>query len=394
MKQKVVVFNIVFLLFVIQNKSSAQKANLVVPLTADSLASGNYKDIFKSFFQIAFNRITGTTKEIQFTSNPFAVMAKRNPDLLVDTNYYKYRPLRNLNFSFAGKLDSAYRFNGFSSGVKYAIINKRDETVSRAFITSAAHSDDEFNKLTDSLAAFESTLPVSEQTSFTNQIDSLFRGTLTYDKLNKNNQEVVLNYAKSIRAVYILKLLEVDPKLNFHKASKQTYDSLRTLFHNKLLWTAEISDTTYKDQFLFSNIVIGTQVLKGILNPKGAINLQLDIKCYANLLDDSVSSGRDLKRALLYFEPGINLVFKSRNTQQSWAELKVSGIYNHNLAYLYKNEKRDNLIFSGTLRIRIMNDIWIPLEIKYDPKSGNVFGFLNVRANFTGLGTLLKGSGT
>src|SRR5687768_525040 len=74
-------------------------------LTADSLASGNYKDIFKSFFQLAFNRFTSDNKELEFSSNPFAIMARANPKLLIDTSYVRYKNLRNLNFSFAAKLD-------------------------------------------------------------------------------------------------------------------------------------------------------------------------------------------------------------------------------------------------------------------------------------------------
>ena len=75
-----------------------------------------------------------------------------------------------------------------------------------------------------------------------------------------------------------------------------------------------------------------------------------------------------------------------------YCEIKFSGSYYHNFATLYANERRDSLTINGTLRVRILEDIWIPLEIKYDPKSGNVFGFLNIKANFTGLGKLLKGS--
>ncbi len=65
-------------------------------------------------------------------------MAKMDTSLLVDTKYYNYRHLRDLNFSFAARLDSSYKFNGLSSGLKYALINRRDETVSRAFLISVA----------------------------------------------------------------------------------------------------------------------------------------------------------------------------------------------------------------------------------------------------------------
>src|SRR5688572_26188100 len=109
-------------------------------LTADSLATGNYKDVLNSFFQLAFERMTSPTKELKFTGTPFAVMAKLDTTLLVDTLYTKYRTLRNINYTFSLRLDTSFRFDGFASGIKYAIINKRDETVSRAFLNTVRNN--------------------------------------------------------------------------------------------------------------------------------------------------------------------------------------------------------------------------------------------------------------
>ena len=71
--------------------------------------------------------------------------------------------------------------------------------------------------------------------------------------------------------------------------------------------------------------------------------------------------------------------------------MKFGGSYQHNFGSLYPLEERDQLTFNGTLRLRLIADIWVPLEFKYDPKSGNVFGFLNVKANFSTLGNIAKG---
>jgi hypothetical protein len=71
-------------------------------------------------------------------------------------------------------------------------------------------------------------------------------------------------------------------------------------------------------------------------------------------------------------------------------ECKLSGRYSHTFTTLYNREKKDSVTVNAMLRIRIYNEIWVPLEIKYDPYSGNVFGFLNVRLNFTALGKMAK----
>ncbi len=184
---------------------------------------------------------------------------------------------------------------------------------------------------------------------------------------------------------HISNLIKADPKANFHKYSQKNYDSIYNSFQNKHLLTVGVTDTTYSDKFFFKNLVFNAESVRGILNPNKTANLQWDFKASGMLYTDSARSDRNLKKQLFSFEPGFNLVIKNKATQHSLFEFKLSGEYNHIFNGAYTNEKRDSSTINGTLRIRILNDLWIPLEIKYDPKSGNVFGFLNVRLNFMGL---------
>jgi hypothetical protein len=70
----------------------------------------------------------------------------------------------------------------------------------------------------------------------------------------------------------------------------------------------------------------------------------------------------------------------------------LSATYYRNLSNLYQNEERSRLTVNGTARVRLFDDIWVPLEIKYDPVNGNVFGLINVKFNFTALSSLVKGA--
>ncbi len=392
MNQKLKQGSVALILLIISTASLAQKKSALLPLTADSLATGNYKDVFKSFFQLALNRFTSDKKEIEFTSNPFALMAKINPDLLIDTNYVKYNHLRDFNFSFTGKLDSAYRFNGFSSGIKYALVNKRDETISDAFIKSAREANREIEILNDELNLFIGTINIDspKRKLYTAQARKMFRGKANFSELDTSFQRVVKELATKLNTTNLLRNIDEDSKLNIHTFSQKTYDSLKTLFHKKPLLTIGLTDTTYKNQFFFSNIVFSTQFLQGIFDPNRPLVAEIDVRGELHFLDDTLKSGRDLQRSVFHFEPGLNLVFTAKDTKYSWAEFKLTGSYSHVFNGLYPGEKKNNLTLNGTFRIRIINDVWIPLEIKYDPKSGNVFGFLNVRANFTGLSTFVK----
>ena len=359
-----------------------------IALTADSLVSGSYKDVFKSFFQLAFSKFTSDNKELEFSSNPFAVMTRTNPRLLIDTSYVRYKHLRNLNFTFSVKLDSVYKFNGFSSGVKYAIINNRDETVSLEFVKQVYTANKEwislFNEAVKHISEWSSN-DVEKAGRFATQLSEVFVRDAKFSSMDEELRNKVIELAREINADNFLAIVKADPDVNVRGVTMKTYMELRDQFQQGWLWTVGISDTTYRDQFFFSNIVLTSDVIKGITQPNKPHAFELNLKSALQFNDDSLHTGRDLKRLFFNIEPGINLVLKTAQTQYPWLEFKLSGSYIHGFNSLYENERRDSLTLNGTLRFKIFGDVWIPLAIKYDPKSGNVFGFLDVRANFTAL---------
>ncbi|MRG45735.1 hypothetical protein GFS24_11450 [Chitinophaga sp. SYP-B3965] len=358
-------------------------------LTADSLSSGNYKDAFKSFFQLAFDRFTSDHKDIQFTSNPFAIMARSNPKLLIDSSYKRYKALRNLNFSFSARLDSNYKFNGFSSGITYAIVNRRDETVSDFFASDFRRINQNYEILQQQLVAFASASgDVELIIKYNQQISDFFKGKAGSNSLDAPLQARLRKMADSLSMAYLTKELNNGTDVNAGKLMQSIYDSVRSSFQNRLLITTGVMDTTYNNQFMFSNIVLFANLVKGVVKPNKVCGLELNVKASYQFVDDTLYAGRDLKRKAFHFEPGLNLVIKEKKSQYAWAEFKVSGEYTH-VSNPYVGEKKDQTTINSVLRIRIYQDIWVPLEIKYDPESGNFLGFLNVRANFKGLKGLM-----
>ena len=361
-------------------------------ITADSLASGNYKDILTSFYQLAVKDLTGPDKQLNFNSNPFAIMLKNNPKLSIDTSYYKYRHLRDLNFGVGVKLDSSYHFNGFSLAVKYALINKRDYTVSRAFIEDVCNSNNEYNLLNDAMdSSLARIADINLKSATTFKMDSLFEGTLTFDMLGDALRKAIVDTARARHLVHFLKLIDQDPKVNLQTDMQRSFDSVKNSFQNKHLLTISTGDTTYSDGFSFKNAEFTLESVRGFLDPNKAANLEWDARASYSFGNDTLQAKRNLRRQFIIIEPGLNLVIKNRESQKSFFEFKISGSYTHIYNGWYTGESKDQLLFSGTIRLRVFNEIWIPLQFKYDPKSGNVFGFLNVTTNFTGLGNLLGG---
>lgn len=384
---------VLVLLFCITTRLVAQTGTVPNPiLTADSLATGNYKDVLNSFFQLAFDRLASPEKTVKFTGTPFAVMAKLDTMLLVDTVYKKYRTLRNLNYTFGLQLDTSYRFNGFSAGLKYAIINKRDETVQNAFVKTVLSSAavKQLFALNNKMVATIPTMPnpgalMQEYAGFT-------QGQKNFRSLSKPLQDSMLSFAAgsdSTRALY--ETLMQNPDFNMKRTTDSLYQDMKMNFNKNALWTVGVTDTTLKNQFVFTNVVFQTEFLKSVNKySKTKNDLELNIRSQLQLVDDTVKAGRDLGRAVFNFEPGINWVLNTKSTRKSYLELKFSGGYYHIFNGVYANEDKNQLWLNGTVRIRVYNDIWVPFEVKYDPRTGNVFGFLNVRANFRALAGAAK----
>lgn len=376
------------------------KNSLKTVLTADSLSSGNLKDVLTSFFQLSYDKLTGSSHELNFSSNPYALLLKSNPQAAIDVNYPKYRYMRKLNFGFGLKLDTSYKFNGFSSTIKYAIIDQRDATTSKLLFRELGS-----DTLSRQITSLQGGLMAYINTNFPNTtenfeirkkyfglVNTLFTDTLTaFYQLDTAFQRIVKTVAVQDNLDKFSRLIQSNPKVNVRKESQLYFADLKQELKKKLLWTISLSDTTYKDEFAFSNIAIRTELLKGLAKKlKPGSNWEFNTQASLNFTDDTASKGRDLKRAIFRFEPGFNWVIRAKNTEMPFMELKFSGEYKHIFHRLYKNEVRDFFTFNGVIRLRIMNEIWIPVEFKYDPKDGNLFGFISAKFNFSLLNKATK----
>ena len=408
---KKILYTLLLLMYIntVAAQEEAPLENAAPIFTADSLVSGNTKDVLTKFFQLAFNNLTGNNKEFNFNSNPFAVMLKSNPRLNIDHYYSKYNSLRKLNFGFGIKLDTSYRFNGFFSGIKYAVIDERDYTTSRLFAVGLQVNGfaAERKRLNTALrdfaqARFQARFQASaktdadrkERNEFLAMVSEFFNKEKPFDSLDTSFKKIVMDIVQERNLQNINNLLSADPSSSLRTNDMKVFEALKDSIKNCALWTIGLSDTTYRDQFAFSNVVLNTEFSKGIFKPRpGTNNIELNIKAAANFLKDTMQTGNNLKRVVFDIEAGVNWVIRDKYNQRPMFEFKASSTFYHNFTSLYQDEKRDVFTLNGMARIRVYEDIWVPFEIRYDPSNGNVFGFLNVKANFTGMGKLIKDIG-
>ena len=385
--------------------NSATDSKQITVLTADSLASGGLKDVTTSFFQLAFNDLTGPQKAVSFSASPFAVMARANPKLLTDTSYYRYRHLSDLNINFSVQLDSANSPSNISLGLKYSIINKRNITVSKDFIVKSVNKNKDFDKLRDGITA---KLSIKKREFSERQLLSTLDlvnkwendSNMTYAKFDDTTKMIIQKVIQDSNLVSIGRMIKLNSKLSFRTEVSKNYNDLKNEFEQKPIWTIG-AGTSMKTNTAtplgqnnpnFQNLAITSEFLCGLNSTKNSVNLQLDIIAVDSITTDNTMAVPNLSRNVMSFEPGVNFVIRSaKKNGNSLFEFKVSGTYYHTASKPYPNQSADSSTINATMRLRLFNDFWLPVTFKMN-NAGKVYGSLGMKINFTSLAAILRKS--
>ena len=367
-----------------QKLAKADTAKQVIR-TAANLKSGTSQDVLASFFKLAYQNLNDG-HHFQFNSSLFAIKAKTDTSLWIDTNYKNYKFLRNMVIGTDIGLDTANKFKSASFSVKYAILNNRDKSIfafgsGGRVLDSYLHTANVLNAR--AITVYHNEHPAAKD--YDNAVNYLYpdihhprpkqtdvpkRFTAIVDSLKKDKQFEVLKNFKT---------------LNILDSLKDRYNVISGLMSQTSLWTIG-SQVTMNQQNIFSKVNFNSEYLKGITNNEGSSGLELDIKGNVDIYD-TTAVGKSYSRSVLSSSAGVNwIIYKDKTSQKSYVEFKPALAYNNILSGGLPGEEKSKFTADGVLRFRITDSLWIPFDIKYDPKVGKVFGFINITSNFDWLG--------
>lgn len=354
--------------------------------TANDLKSGNWQDVLTSFFQLAASDITGKDHSLNFKANLFAIKIKADPTLLIDTNYVRQKFARNFQFDFSVKLDSSFHLNGFKGGFTWAILNKRDSTVVQFINNTSLQFYRQLEKMLVSLRLSLLNQSGPHIGEFKSADDSL-RYQRVHDALADALANAVENstfVSSQVFASELKKNLQDTIRTNALKELDRLYheqDSVLKGFLKKVAMQPLLS--------LSGNADFGTQ--KGLPNGGGAslvylqglsytsgFRMESDARANVDIKDTMVNS-KSTTRSVLDVTGGFNISWVINN--KSIFEFKPFIEYRSILQGKTDNERKETFYASGELRVRITDELWIPLTVKYDVKKANFLGFLNVSIN-------------
>jgi len=333
--------------------------------------SGNYKDILSSIFQLGATNLTSDNKNIEFNATLFGIKSIFNSHILEDKYFKRERFSRNLQFNAKLNLDEQFKYNGVSGGITYALINKRDKDVAD-FANTALEFGWSF--LADEISAIQSKF-VEEITNsamdISVEIDSLDAATKIlvnkeFDKIDKSNiyfEKIITEFEKRNKSIKLKNYVE-----NLHLLKDNLYSEIE----KKPLWTVSLLGTT-NDKGDNKKVSFVSVFLKGFKH------FELDIQ--SKLIYSDTLINTSLKRIESKSSAGVNYKMFQRG-EESVFEVKLYMEYNAILKNVFEDEKKNAFLASSDLRLRVTDDLWIPLTIKYDIEKSNFLGFLNITYNF------------
>ncbi|MBB6005544.1 hypothetical protein [Arcicella rosea] len=376
---------LVVVLSTFTNKALAQYDSKETLYTLEKYAKNNkanksiLTEILSEKLQFAFDNklVNSTDNKLEFKGS-----LQGWKTLFSHTDKAKTAYLDNVfsrNFEMGGGIifdsQNQLKVKGLNLNLKYAIINNRDPKTFKYF-----EKTEKFNKSVQSLLPFltqirddyqnmdDKNLSIIDKErvknsldKFTKQQDISLLDPLLLEKINKSSLQAF--------------------EANFAAATK-SYDSTINKMNNASIWTIALN-SNYVDK-KWSEITLQTEFIKGL----GGIEREREDypwDLYGGVffknLQDTTNLEKSINRTVLTGKFGVNKVLALSKTdiKSSALEVLLNVEYNYIPRGRYSNEEEKTFMLASTISIRLAPNVYFPVEIKYDPKNGNFFGFLKVK---------------
>jgi hypothetical protein len=359
----------IFAVFYTINSSSQENASIKTAEILDRFTeskSANYKDILTNLFQLTTRNLNSDDKSIGLNTNLFALKSKANPNLFKDVNFEKERFSRNFELNIKVNLNDQFKYKGFTGGATFAIINGRDKQLalfSNNYIKP-------YNILIGIIAEIRDEITKDDNYD-ADKLETAINAIYSGKEISNNS------YFDIIKTQFVLKakpdILNSNP-IEYIKTLKELEANEFTRIDSKALWTISI-DGTAAEKGKFNKASVETIFLQGI-KEKSEIDIRTKLIYADTLTVDPVA------RIEFNSKAGMNFKIAKGANNASFFEIKGAFEYSSILKNVLPIEKKNVFLATAEIRIRLANDLWFPLIVKYDIEKANFLGFLNISYNF------------
>ncbi len=351
---------------------------------SEKAKSGNYKDAFAKFLQIALKNSDINEKGVEFNSTIFGIKAEFNEKFATDSNFVRETFSRNFQINLKANLDNEFNYSGISAGVTYAFINGRDDKVVSFIDTPYS---EKFELLRKALTRIQATLVLSnpkDEELIDSAGNDLFSGKPFDISLNPYYQKITDSFKEQAIGFGIENNNLIAYVKSLNEIEKEFYEAIAA----KPLWTISAKGSSDKEGS-FNKATFESIFLRGNdkawyeVDVRGKLTFDDTISKTTSPTARLIGDKNTLTRTTANFKAGVNFRIKSPfNPAKRILEIKVYGEYNYILNNVPEGKKKENFLANSDIRLRLTDDLWLPFTIKYDTENSNLLGFLNITYNF------------
>ncbi|RPE05701.1 hypothetical protein EGT74_25370 [Chitinophaga lutea] len=280
--------------------------------------------------------------------------------IAIDTNYSRYKWGRNLAIGAGITMGDDNRITAVTPSFTWAVVNGRELSVKK-------HAK-QWAVIKRYVDGYEGLLVAMETAVNAN--------TLTQEQLNRIDS---FNVRQNLRLLQgIVPDAVLDGAIENQRALDSAYRKLEHDIKAGPLFTVGF-DGNYADKS-WSTLDAKAEFLVGTGFKKDREkNWDFYSGAFFNAAKDTVAL-KNLRRQSFSVKAGLNKVLlKTRDRKNSIVEVLGSLEYRNILQGAYAGETASNLLANFTFSIRLANDLYLPVEIKYDPRNGKFLGFIDLK---------------
>ncbi len=343
-------------------------------------------------FQAAVDNdiLSYSRSNVTFKSTLFGIKKLFDTTAVVDTNYKKAFLLRNIEISSKIGMGAQSKINEVTPGFKWALINKRD-------LSNVDRSD--LREMNDSLTAltliqFNILGVLSNGNGLTIEEEDKLNEILSqYTNFSTSSARATLS-AKE-KTEFLIKKIEENnfignkfqlPKANLDRmiSASKNIDALLKKREEAIKKGAILNLTgygRYKDVY-WDSASVGLEFIKGLGNKKDE-DKPWDFQASA-FYNTKLATNLNNQTSTSYAigKLGINKVLIKNKAGASLVEVLGAAEVNHAFEKPAVGDQTKILV-DFTLTLRINKTTFLPIEIKYDPKNANVFGYFKLKWDIT-----------
>lgn len=319
-------------------------------------------DIFVDKYQALLKSgiLTGNEAGVKVSTTLYGLFKLFDSTIAIDTNYARYKWGRNIAIGAGIALGDDNRVTAVNPSLTWAVVNGRE--------LSAKKHREQWALIRNYVDGYETLLTAMERAVNAN--------TLTQEQLSRIDSFNVKQNLQLLQGIVPETVLE--GAVSNQRLLDSSYRKLERDIQAGPLFTVGL-DGNYGDK-AWSTLDAKAELLIGTGFKKDKDrNWDFYSGAFLNMAKDTVAV-KNLERQTFSLKAGLNKVLlKTRDRKNSMMEALGALEYRNILKGGYAGENNNTLLIDFTLSIRLANDLYLPLELKYDPRNGQFLGFIDLK---------------